>query len=52
MKTDWQLKRDVMDELAWDPAISANAVGVAVKDGVVTVSWDVFSRVVQGFCVA
>jgi osmotically-inducible protein OsmY len=38
VKTDWQLKRDVMDELAWDPAISANAIGVAVKDGVVTVS--------------
>ena len=38
MKTDAQLKRDVMDELAWDPAISANAIGVAVKDGVVTVS--------------
>ena len=27
-----------MDELAWDPAISANAIGVAVKDGVVTLS--------------
>ena len=38
MKTDAQLKRDVMDELAWDPAISANAIGVAVKDGVVTLS--------------
>ena len=38
MKTDSQLKRDVMDELAWDPAVSANAIGVAVKDGVVTLS--------------
>jgi osmotically-inducible protein OsmY len=27
-----------MDELAWDPAVSANAIGVAVKDGVVTLS--------------
>jgi osmotically-inducible protein OsmY len=38
VKTDSQLKRDVMDELAWDPAVSANAIGVAVKDGVVTLS--------------
>lgn len=38
MKTDTQLKADVTDELAWDPAINAAAVGVAVKDGVVTLS--------------
>jgi osmotically-inducible protein OsmY len=38
VKTDSQLKRDVMDELAWDPAVSANAIGVARKDGVVTLS--------------
>ncbi|MBA2721468.1 MAG: BON domain-containing protein [Methylibium sp.] len=36
MKTDAQLKRDVSAELAWDPAINANAIGVGVKDGVVT----------------
>jgi hypothetical protein len=38
MKTDHQLKLDVTAELAWDPAIKADAVGVAVKDGIVTVS--------------
>lgn len=38
MKTDAELKRDVMDELAWDPAIDATAVGVGVKDGVVTLT--------------
>lgn len=38
MKTDHQLKQDVTAELAWDPAIKADAVGVAVKDGIVTVS--------------
>jgi len=38
MKTDHQLKQDVMAELAWDPAIKADAVGVAVKDGIVTLS--------------
>ncbi|HET7865582.1 MAG TPA: BON domain-containing protein [Burkholderiaceae bacterium] len=38
MKTDAELKRDVAEELAWDPAVNASAVGVAVKDGVVTLT--------------
>lgn len=38
MKSDAELKQDVEAELAWDPAIKAAAIGVAVKDGVVTVS--------------
>ena len=38
MKTDLQLKSDVADELAWDPSINATNIGVAVKDGVVTLS--------------
>ena len=38
MKTDADLKRDVTAELAWDPAVKATAIGVAVKDGVVTVT--------------
>lgn len=38
MKTDLQLKADVTDELAWDPAINAASVGVTVKDGVVTLT--------------
>ncbi len=38
MKTDTELKRDVEAELAWDPAINAAAVGVAVSQGVVTLS--------------
>ncbi len=38
MKTDTELKKDVIDELDWDPAIKANAVGIAVKGGVVTVT--------------
>ena len=36
MRTDADLKRDVTAELAWDPAIDSTAIGVAVKDGVVT----------------
>jgi osmotically-inducible protein OsmY len=38
VKTDAQLKADVTDELAWDPAINATNVGVMVKDGVVTLA--------------
>lgn len=38
MKTDAQLKADVTDELAWDPAINSTHVGVMVQDGVVTLA--------------
>lgn len=38
MKTNEQLQRDVMDELKWDPMIAASEIGVAVKDGIVTLS--------------
>jgi osmotically-inducible protein OsmY len=38
MKTDTQLKKDVSAELEWDPSISAAHVGVAVKDGIVTLN--------------
>jgi osmotically-inducible protein OsmY len=38
VKTDSDLKRDVELELAWDPAVKASAIGVAVKDGIVTLS--------------
>jgi osmotically-inducible protein OsmY len=38
MKSDSQLKQDVQAELEWDPAINATHVGVAVADGVVTLT--------------
>jgi len=38
MKTDAQLKKDVMEELEWDPSVSASKIGVAVSDGVVTLT--------------
>uniref|UniRef100_UPI003F497941 BON domain-containing protein n=1 Tax=Cupriavidus necator TaxID=106590 RepID=UPI003F497941 len=38
MKLDLQIKKYVTDELSWDPSIDAAAVGVAVNDGVVTLS--------------
>ena len=38
MKSDEDVKRDVEDELRWDPDIDASDIGVAVKNGVVTLS--------------
>ena len=38
MKTDAQLKLDVTSELNWDPAINSNHIGVAVSEGVVTLT--------------
>ena len=37
-KTDKQLQQDVIAELEWDPSIDHADIGVAVHDGVVTVS--------------
>jgi osmotically-inducible protein OsmY len=38
MKTDAQLQFDVNEELNWDPSIHAEDIGVAVHDGVVTLT--------------
>jgi osmotically-inducible protein OsmY len=38
MKSDDDLKKDVVAELAWDPAVNAAAIGVSVSKGIVTVS--------------
>lgn len=38
MKTDSQIQQDVMDELQWEPRVDHPNIGVAVKDGVVTLS--------------
>ncbi len=38
MKTDNQLQHDVMAELEWDPHVDHADIGVAVNDGVVTLS--------------
>ena len=45
MKTDAELQQHVMDELKWEPTIHAAEIGVAVKDGVVTLSCNVDSYV-------
>ena len=38
MKTDLQIKSDVTAELVWDAAVDATNVGVAVRNGIVTLS--------------
>lgn len=38
MKTDYQIKNDVLDELAWQPNIDDTQIGVIVEKGVVTLS--------------
>ncbi len=37
-KSDAQLQRDVLDELKWDARVQPNEIGVAVKDGIVTLT--------------
>jgi osmotically-inducible protein OsmY len=38
MRTDSEVKKDVEDELRWDPDIDATDIGVAVHNGVVTLA--------------
>src|ERR1700739_2610509 len=38
MKTDTQIQKDVMDELKWEPVLDATEIGVAVKNGIVTLT--------------
>lgn len=38
MKTDSSLQADVLDELKWEPSVSAAHIGVAAEDGVITLS--------------
>src|ERR1700745_2745453 len=41
--TDNELKEDVLHELEWEPSVDAAHIGVAVKDGVVTLNGSVTS---------
>jgi osmotically-inducible protein OsmY len=43
MNNDHKLKQDVLAELAWEPSISADHIGVTAKEGVVTLSGHVGS---------
>ena len=46
MKSDNQIQKDVMEELKWQPELNSSGIGVAVKNGVVTLSGlvDTFSK--------
>jgi osmotically-inducible protein OsmY len=38
MKTDAQLQKDVMDEIKWEPCVTAAQIGVSANNGVVTLN--------------
>ena len=38
LRTDEQIQRDVLSELKWEASLQPNEIGVAVKDGVVTLT--------------
>ncbi len=48
MRSDSDIKRDVEDELRWDPDIDATDIAVAVKGGVVTLTGFVRSNNQKG----
>jgi len=41
MKSDVQLKNEVMEELRWEPTVTSSNINVATKDGVVTLTGSV-----------
>lgn len=43
MKSETMLQKDVIDELRWDPQIKEKEIGVASKDGVITLTGSVES---------
>jgi len=43
MKKDTDLRRDVLDELEWEPSVDATDIGVTARDGVVTLTGSVGS---------
>ena len=46
MRSDIQIQQDVMDQLKWEPGLNSAEIGVAVKNGIVTLSGmvDTFSK--------
>ena len=43
MKSDLKIQKDVMEQLLWEPFLNASQIGVAVKNGIVTLSGQVDS---------
>jgi len=46
MRTDQEIRKDVVDELKWQPFLKSSTINVAVKNGIVTLSGvvDAFSK--------
>src|SRR6478736_779000 len=38
MRTDMELQKDVVEELKWEPRLKEDEIGIAVSDGVVTLT--------------
>jgi osmotically-inducible protein OsmY len=45
---DTELRRRVLEELDWEPSVDASAIGVAAKDGIVTLTGTVVSYAQKG----
>jgi osmotically-inducible protein OsmY len=43
MKTNEELRKDVVAELAWEPSLDESSIGVTAKDGIVTMTGHVHS---------
>ena len=43
MRSDQELQRAVLDELAWEPSVEAAHIGVSVKNGIITLNGHVSS---------
>jgi osmotically-inducible protein OsmY len=43
MKTDFEIQKNVMEQLKWEPILDAAEIGVSVKNGIVTLSGQVNS---------
>jgi len=41
MKSDIEIQKDVIEQLKWEPFLNASQIGVAVKNGIVTLSGQV-----------
>jgi len=47
MRTDIEIKKDILVQLKWQPNIDESQIGVIVKDGVVTLNGLVFSYAIK-----
>ena len=43
MKTDFEIQKNVMEQLKWEPILDAAEIGVSVKNVIVTLSGQVNS---------